>query len=65
MENFGLRLKMLRKAKGLTLEDLAKILNTSVYPLKHWEKGERNIKISQLITLAKFFGVTTDYLLGL
>jgi len=65
MQNFGLRLKKLREAKGLELEDLAKIINTSACPLKYWEEGERNLKISQLIKLAKYFGVTTDYLLGL
>jgi len=65
MNSFGLRLKKLREERGLSLEDLAKIINTSKHPLKYWENGEMNIKISQLIKLSKFFGVTTDYLLGL
>lgn len=65
MQNFGLRLKKLREAKGLSLQELAKEIGISKYPLKYWECGERNLKISQLIKLAQFFGVTTDYLLGL
>lgn len=65
MRNFGLRLKKLRKKMGLSLEELAKELDMSKYPLKYWEEGKRTFRISQLIKIARYFGVTTDYLLGL
>ena len=65
MNDFGLRLKRLREQHGVTLEELGEIIGCHYFMLRDWEKGDRCLKISQLIKLAKYFGVTTDYLLGL
>lgn len=65
MKNFGIRLKALREDKGLSVEDVANALNISEIALIYWEKSAKCITISQLIKLAKYFSVTTDYLLGL
>ena len=65
MKSFGLRLKNLREAKGLTLKELGNIVNCHYFMLRDWENSARVLKVGIIIKLAKFFGVTTDYLLGL
>ena len=65
MEIFGERIKDLRMEKGLGQKDLAKILNTSKQNLSRWEKGYYEPDQTTVVLLARFFGVTTDYLLGL
>ena len=65
MKNYGLRLKKLREAKGLTLEHLGRIVNCHYFMLRDWENNKRTLTIRILIELSKYFGVTTDYLLGL
>lgn len=58
-------LKDLRKNRNLTQEDLAKELFTNNQSISNWETGLSEPDINTLIRLAKFFNVTTDYLLGL
>ena len=43
---------------------LAKILGISQSAIAKWELGKTEPTASAIITLAKFFGETTDYLLG-
>ena len=60
------RLKDLRVERGLTLEQLAEQTNLSKSALGSYEADDfKDISHSVLIKLAKFYGVTTDYLLGL
>lgn len=59
------RLKKLRKEKGLTQADLAKVLNTNQSQYGKYENGKTNLSIENAKILAKFFGVTLSYLLGL
>lgn len=65
METFAERLKSLRIEKGLSLKKLSIKTKIGTASLSRWENSQADIKGSQLIVLAKFFGVTTDYLLGL
>ena len=65
MEIFAERLKELRLEKNLSLEQLAKLIKIGSSSLSRWEKCQADVKGSQLIVLAKFFNVSTDYLLGL
>ena len=60
------RLKDLREEYGLTLDQLAKETGLSRSALGSYELNE-NVEISphSALTLAKFYGVSTDYLLGL
>lgn len=60
----NLRLKELRKKKGLTLEELAKEIGVTKATISRWESGERGLKISQLQKLADYFNVSVGYLLG-
>ena len=60
------RLKDLRVQRGLTLEQLAEQTNLSKSALGSYEADDfKDISHYALIKLAKFYGVTTDYLLGL
>ena len=58
-------LKELREEKKLSMSDLAKQIDSTHATISRWESGINDIKSEQLTILAKFFGVTTDYLLGL
>jgi len=59
------RLKDLRKKHGLTLEALAEVTHISRAALGKYESGDfKDISPFSVVTLAKFYGVTTDYLMG-
>ena len=61
---FPNRLKELRKANGLTQDQLAEVFNMSTRAISTWETGERSPTIEMLVRLADYFDVSTDYLLG-
>ena len=59
------RLKDLRVERGLTLEQLAEQTHLSKSALGRYEAEDfKDISHYALIKLAKFYGVTVDYLLG-
>lgn len=59
------KIQYLRKEKNLLQKDLAKVLNVYPSAVSKWEIGENEPDIKTIVALAKFFDVTTDYLLGL
>lgn len=60
------KLKDLRTEKGLTLEQLAEKTGISKSALGKYETEEyKDMSPFNLVTLADFYGVSTDYLLGL
>ena len=59
-----MRLKELRIAKGMTQNELAKVIGYSSLSYARYEKGEREPDISTLCKLADYFNVSVDYLLG-
>lgn len=63
MERIGERIKQLRESANITQEELAKDLNVGRETVARWENGTRDIKTEATISLAKYFNVTTDYLL--
>ena len=65
MEKFSERLKELRQERGLSIQGLAKEVKISSSSLCRWENCQADVKGSQLIILAGYFGVTIDYLMGL
>jgi len=65
MSQFAEILSELRKDKGLTQEELSKIINTSKSSISDFENEKRTPNAEVVISLARFFDVTTDYLLGL
>ena len=65
MNSFGKNLKELRKEKNLWQADIAKALCVTDATVSRWELGKQEPDFDMLIKIAKYFGVTTDYLLGL
>jgi len=59
------RLKDLRNQKELSQMQLAIKTNISQSAIAKWELGKTEPTASAIITLAKFFNETTDYILGL
>ena len=59
------RLKILREEKNLNQADVANFLNITSAAAGQYERGVRGLSTDKLIKLANFFGVTTDYLLGI
>ena len=64
MTIFNNRLKELRANKNLSQEQLAKKAGLTKTSINHWENGTCLPNANAIIALARYFGVTTDYLLG-
>ena len=58
------RLRDLREDKDLNQTQVAKILGMSQTGYSKYETGENDIPTAVLIKLARFYGVSIDYLLG-
>ena len=56
------RLKDLREDRDLTQAYIGKLLNTTQQQYYKYEKGIQEIPVHHLITLAKFYGETIDYI---
>ncbi|NCA92050.1 XRE family transcriptional regulator [bacterium] len=65
MIKFAERLKELRLEKGLSQRELASKTGISQNAIAFWENEKRVPNANAVATLAIFFGVTTDYILGL
>ncbi len=65
MRIFANRLRELREEKRLSMKQLAKHIGTTDATISNWENEINEPKISYIKEIAIFFGVTTDYLLGL
>ena len=64
MEIFAKRIKELRIECGLTQKQLADELGFPQSSIVYWEAGTKTPRAETIVALARFFGVTTDYLLG-
>ena len=58
------RLRDLREDRDLTQETIGKLLGTTQQQYYKYEKGIQEIPAHHLITLADFYQVSVDYLLG-
>lgn len=61
-EEIGKRIAALRKAKGLTQENLAERLNCSIKHISHVERGVASLSLDLLIEASDLFGCSLDYL---
>lgn len=59
-----LRLKEVRKSKGMTQQDVAKYVGISQNNYSYWENGKVKIDNDSIKKLADLFNVSVDYLLG-
>ncbi|VBB05609.1 Hypothetical protein LUCI_0819 [Lucifera butyrica] len=64
-EMFSLKLKELRLSRNLTLEQLGKELGVIKQTIGHWESGIRLPNLEMTVSIADYFNVSVDYLLGL
>ena len=64
---FYYRLKDLREGsnKVIKQQEIAELLNTTQQTYSLWERGEREIPFRHVITLAKYYNVSIDYIAGL
>ncbi len=60
-----MRLKDLREDSDLTQRELADYLHIRQNTYSQYENGQRQLPISVLIQLAKYYKTSTDYILGL
>ena len=61
----GNRIKELRRKNHLTQAQLAEKLNVARSAVALWEIDNTDPNLTNIISLARVFNVTTDYLLGL
>ncbi len=59
------RIRDLREDNDLRQKDLAQVLGCTQVSYSHYELGKRDIPTDVLVRLARFYGTSTDYLLGL
>ncbi len=64
MIHIGETIKKLRKEKNITQEALANFIGVSYQSVSKWERYESYPDITLIPSIAAFFGVTTDMLLG-
>jgi transcriptional regulator with XRE-family HTH domain len=64
LEILGKNLKLLREERKVRQTDLAELLNITPRHYQKIEYGKVNLPTLTLCTLADYYGVTTDYLLG-
>ena len=64
-EGMARRIKELRQAKGLTLEQVADVVGVGKSTVRKWETGMiANMKRDKIADLAKALGTTPAYLMG-
>ena len=61
---FSERLTQLREDRGLKRQEVADALEISRASLEYYEKGQRKPDIDVAARIAKYYGVSTDYLVG-
>ncbi len=64
MADFANVLRQLRNERGLSQQELARLLGISKSAVNMYERGERQPNFETLELIADFFNVDTDYLLG-
>ena len=55
----------MREDNDLTQQEIATVLGTSQTMYARYERGANEMPIRHLIKLARYYDVSTDYLLGL
>lgn len=63
-ELFAERFKALRLMKSASQQDIATILGVDRTVVSHWERGTRTPSLEVAYTLADYFDVSLDYLVG-
>ena len=60
-----MRIRDLREDRDITQKQIADYLHIKQNTYSQYENGQRQLPLDVLISLAKFYGTSTDYILGL
>ena len=60
-----MRLRDLREDMDITQAEIARYLHVRQNTYSQYENEKRQIPLSMLVSLAKYYGTSTDYILGL
>lgn len=55
----------LREDKDKTQAEIAELLNITRPQYHLYESGKRDFKIKHIVALCKYYGISSDYILGL
>ncbi|MBQ4042595.1 MAG: helix-turn-helix transcriptional regulator [Clostridia bacterium] len=64
MKHYTERLRDLREDHDRTQKEISELLQTTQQVYSRYEKGINEIPIRHLITLARYYKVSVDYILG-
>lgn len=59
------RVRNIREDNDKTQSDIATLLKTTQHQYSKYERNVQEIPVRHIITLANYYGVSTDYMLGL
>lgn len=65
MKEYPEILRELREDNDLTQNDIAEVLGTTQQVYSRYEKGINEMPVRHIITLCKFYKISSDYILGL
>ena len=60
-----MKLKEIRRQRGMTAEDVAKEMGVTQAAVSNWENGSRDPNVKTLIRLVQVLGCSADELLGI
>lgn len=63
--NIGETIKKIRREREITQEEFAEVLGVSCQSVSRWENGSCYPDIELIPTIAEFFGISTDRLMGI
>lgn len=63
LASIGRRIQNRRKQKGYTQEQLAEMMNVSIQMVSNLERGNKAVRIDNLINLSQILDISTDYIL--
>ncbi len=64
-DNMDIQYKHLREERNLSQEDIAKVLDVNIWTYRQWELLINDMPIDKCNSLANYYHVSIDYLLGL
>ena len=65
VKSYWIILRELREDRDLTQGEIALLLETTQQVYSRYEKGINEMPIKHLVTLANFYNVSADYILGI
>ena len=63
LQEIGNRINQRRKELGFTQEKVADLMDVSIQMVSNLERGNKAIKIDNLIKISEILGISTDYIL--